>query len=492
MFINRETELALLEKHYQSNRAELFVLYGRRRVGKTELLTHFCEGKRHVFFVADQVSDQILRANLSAAINEVLFGSGQVGAIYNTWDDLFGALAANAQSERLVVVLDEFPYLIAAHPPLGSILQRLWDHSLKDSQIMLILNGSYIGMMEETILGYKAPLYGRRTAQFLLEPLDFLDAKQFFLPYPPEESLRTYAVFGGTPAYLQTINLDVPLETNILEGILTRGSVLYDEVRFVLQQELREPRNYFAVMQAIASGNTRQNEIKLAAGLDNIAPYLETLRELHLVERSVPVTETQPHKSRRGIYRLKDNYVRFWFRFVLPNRSQLERGASRIVYETAIQPRLDQFASYTFEQVCYQYFWRRGLEGELPFVPQKVGGWWKANQEVDLVLLGDEQIMMVECKWSKNQVGTDIFENLESKTEAVQRDAGRHGVQYALCSRSGFTANMQKLAKERGDIHLYSWKDLIFVMRQQMALTGRATANRSGLDIVFPQLDLDS
>jgi len=461
MFVNRTSELALLEKHYNSNRAELFVLYGRRRVGKTELLAHFCGGKRHVFFVADQVPEQTLRANLSAAINEVIFGAGQVSAVYNTWDDLFGALAGQAQSERLIVVLDEFPYLVAAYPPLGSILQRIWDHSLKNSQIMLILNGSYIGMMEETILGYQAPLYGRRTAQYLLEPLDFLDARQFFLPYDPDESLRTYAVYGGTPAYLQTIDPNVSLETNILEGILERGSILYDEVRFVLQQELREPRNYFAVMQAIASGNTRQNEIKLAAGLDNIAPYLETLRELHLVERSVPVTETQPHKSRRGIYRLKDNYVRFWFRFVLPNRSQLERGAGQIVYESAIHPELDHFTSHIFEQVCYQYFWRKGLEGELPFVPQKIGGWWKANQEVDLVLLGEKQIMIVECKWSRRPVGTDIFKNLESKSRDVLHDAGQSAIRYALCSRSGFTDHMVELARERGDIHLYSWENML-------------------------------
>ena len=461
MFVNRTSELALLEKHYNSNRAELFVLYGRRRVGKTELLAHFCEGKRHVFFVADQVPEQTLRANLSAAINEVIFGAGQVSAVYNTWDDLFGALAGQAQSERLIVVLDEFPYLVAAYPPLGSILQRIWDHSLKNSQIMLILNGSYIGMMEETILGYQAPLYGRRTAQYLLEPLDFLDARQFFLLYDPDESLRTYAVYGGTPAYLQTIDPNVSLETNILEGILERGSILYDEVRFVLQQELREPRNYFAVMQAIASGNTRQNEIKLAAGLDNIAPYLETLRELHLVERSVPVTETQPHKSRRGIYRLKDNYVRFWFRFVLPNRSQLERGAGQIVYESAIRPELDHFTSLIFEQVCYQYFWQKGLEGELPFVPQKIGGWWKANQEVDLVLLGEDQMMLVECKWSKRPVGTDIFRNLESKNNDVLHDAGQCAVLYALCSRSGFTDHMVELAGERGDIQLYSWANMI-------------------------------
>jgi AAA+ ATPase superfamily predicted ATPase len=461
VFVNRASELALLEKHYNSSHAELFVLYGRRRVGKTELLAHFCEGKRNVFFVADQVPEQNLRASLSRAINDTIFGSGQMGATYNTWDDLLNTLAQQAQSERLIVVIDEFPYLITAYPPLGSILQRIWDSSLKNSQIMLILNGSYIGMMEETILGYKAPLYGRRTAQYLLEPLDFLDAQHFFLPYDPDDRLRAYAVYGGTPAYLQTIDPNLPLEKNILEGILERGSILYDEVRFILQQELREPRNYYAVMQAIASGNTRQNEIKLASGLDNIAPYLETLRELHLVERIVPVTETQPHKSRQGIYRLKDNYARFWFRFILPNRSQLERGASKIVYDTAIGPELDRFTSATFEQVCYQYFWQKGLEGKLPLVPLSIGGWWKANQEVDLVLLGEKQMMMVECKWSSRPVGMDILQNLESKASNVLQDAGQRTILYALCSRSGFTDQLVELTEEREDIFLYAWGNMV-------------------------------
>lgn len=460
MFINRVSELALLEKHYNSDRAELFVLYGRRRVGKTELLVHFCEGKRHIFFVADQVPEQTSRVNLSKAVNDALFGPGQVSAVYNSWDDLLTTLARQAQDKRLVVVLDEFPYLVAAYPPLASILQRIWDQSLKNSQIMLILNGSYIGMMEETVLGYQAPLYGRRTAQYLLEPLEFPDTQYFFPSYSPEDRLRAYAVYGGTPAYLQTIQPEQSLEANILEGILERGSILYDEVRFILQQELREPRNYFAVLQAIASGNTRQNEIKQAAGLDNIAPYLDTLQQLHLVERIVPVTETQPHKSRRGLYRLKDNFLRFWFRFVLPNRSQLERGSKEMVFESAIRPEMDHFAAPIFEQACQQYFWRVGLEEKLPFTPKQIGGWWQANQEVDIVVLGETQLMLVECKWRVRPVGLDILENLESKTKAIQKEAGNQRVLYGLCSRSGYTDQLTAHVQGRNDVYLYDWQDM--------------------------------
>jgi AAA+ ATPase superfamily predicted ATPase len=458
MFINRITELSLLEKHFATDQAELFVLYGRRRVGKTDLLAHFCEGKRHVFFVADQVSEPVLRLNLSTVMNAALFGSGQVGAVYNTWDDLFLTLARQSQSERLVVVLDEFPYMVAAHPPLASMLQRLWDQVLKNSQIMLILCGSYIGMMEETVLGYQAPLYGRRTAQYLLEPMEFFEAQPFFDKFKPEDRLRTYAVYGGTPAYLQTIRPGQTLQTNILNGILERGSLLYDEVRFILQQELREPRNYYAVLQAIAAGNTRPNEIKQATGMDSITAYLETLQQLHLVERCVPVTETQPAKSRRGIYRLKDNFLRFWFRFVLPSWSQLERGGKSVVMEASITPELDHFSAPIFEQVCQQYFWRQGLAGRLDFVPEKVGSWWQANQEVDLVLLGSGNTMLVECKWASRPVGIDIFQELEGKTTAVLPETGKQAITYGICSRSGFTKQLEELAGERGDIQLFDWR----------------------------------
>ena len=437
------------------------MIYGRWRVGKTELLSRFCYGKPHVFFVADQASEQVLRAAMSAAVNDAIFGPSQVSAVYNTWDDLFNTLARQAQSKRLIVVIDEFPYLVGAYPPLASILQRVWDQLLKNSQIMLILNGSYIGMMEETVLGYQAPLYGRRTAQYLLEPLDFLDAQSFFLPYTPDDRLRAYAVYGGTPAYLHTIHPENSLETNIIETILERGSPLYDEVRFVLQQELREPRNYFAVLQAIASGNTRQNEIKQATGLESVTPYLETLQQLHLVERTVPVTDSQPHKSRRGIYRLKDNYLRFWFRFVFPNHSQLERGAKEMVFDTVIRPEMDHFASIVFEQACRQYFWRIGLKGQLPFTPQQIGGWWQANQEVDLVILGEGQMTLVECKWSSRPVGTDILQELEAKSADVSREAGIEKVSFALCSRSGFTKQLTELSNERENVILYDWNQMI-------------------------------
>ena len=461
MFVNRVSELEQLEKRYASGKAEFFVLYGRRRVGKTELLARFCEGKRSIFFVSDLGSEISLRTALSAAVNTTIFGPNQMNAVYSTWEDLLHALAQAAQSERLVVVLDEFPYLVTAHPPLATILQRVWDQTLKNSQIMLILCGSYIGMMEETVLGYQAPLYGRRTAQYLLEPLQFKDARLFYPSFPLEDQVRAYAVYGGTPAYLHTIQPEQTLKENILEGVLTRGSFLFDEVRFVLQQELREPRNYFAILQTIAAGKTRLNEIKQATGIEGATAYLDTLQQLHLVERLVPVTETQPQKSRRGIYRLKDHYLRFWFRYVHPNRSQLERGGAQIILENQVMSEIDHFSSLTFEEVCQQFFWQTGLSGKLPFVPKNIGSWWNANEEIDLAVLGEKDAALVECKWTSKPVGIDILAELERKAELVRPELGDRQIRFALCSRSGFTSQLMKDVALRSDVMLLDLPDIV-------------------------------
>lgn len=461
MFVNRTAELELLEKRYTSGKAEFFVLYGRRRVGKTELLAHFCEGKRAIFFVSDLGSEVSLRTALSRAVNAVLFGPGQLEAVYSSWEALFQAVGQAAKSERLVLVLDEFPYIVSAYPPVASILQRVWDQTLKGSQLMLILCGSYIGMMEETVLGYQAPLYGRRTAQYLLEPLLFRDARLFYQSYALEDQVRTYAVFGGTPAYLQTIDAQIPLAQNVLDGILTRGSFLYDEVHFVLQQELREPKNYFAILQAIAAGRTKLNEIKQATGIAGPSVYLDTLQQLQLVERIVPITETQPQKSRRGLYRLKDHYLRFWFRYVHPNRSQLERGAANLVLERQVIPELDHFSSLAFEEICAQALWQKGLAGELPFVPERIGRWWSANEEIDLIAMNKGQAMLVECKWSSQPVGTNILADLEHKAKLVQPELGDRQINYALCARSGFTPQLRESITNRSNVLLFGLSDLI-------------------------------
>lgn len=455
MFVDRQAELQLLEERYASDQAELFVLYGRRRVGKTALLAQFCQDKRHVFFVADLDVEPVLRAALSAAVNAELLGPEAASAVYPSWQDIFLLLARHAQAERLVVVLDEFTYLVDAHPPLASTLQRVWDSDLAYTRLMLILCGSYVGMMEEAVLGYQAPLYGRRTGQYLLEPLSFHDAREFFPAYDLADQVRAFAVFGGIPAYLRVVSTAQPLLANVGQQVLTRGTFLYDEVRFLLQQELREPRNYFAILEAMASGHTRLNEIKQATGLDGVSSYLDTLRGLRLVERVVPVTEDKPHKSRRGIYRLRDPSFRFWFRFVHPNRTLLERGGAQVALDQLVAPQLDAFTAPIFEEICRQFLWRLGLAGGLPFLPLRIGGWWRANEEVDAVAVGQDGALLVECKWTSRPIGADVLRNLERKATLVSKELGSQQLFFGLCARSGFTPQVEEEAARRDDLFLF-------------------------------------
>jgi AAA+ ATPase superfamily predicted ATPase len=260
---------------------------------------------------------------------------------------------------------------------------------------------------------------------------------------------------GGTPAYLHAVPASMSLLANVSQHVLTRGTFLYDEVRFLLQQELHEPRNYFAILEAIASGRTRLNEIRQATGLDGVSAYLDTLRGLRLVERVVPVTETQPHKSRRGLYRLRDHFFRFWFRFVHPNRTLLERGGAQVALDALVVPQLESFTAPIFEEICCQFLWRLGVKGALPFLPLRIGGWWRANEEIDAVAVGQDAALLVECKWSTRPIGVDILRNLERKANLVARELGQRRLSYGLCARSGFTPQVKGEADRRDDLFLF-------------------------------------
>lgn len=456
MFVNRVSELALLNNLFHSGKAELIVLSGRQRVGKTEFLSNFCRDKKSIFFLCDLGSEILMRTSLSFNINQVLFGTDRIHAVFNTWEDVFQALGKAAEGERLVVVLDEFPNLVSAHPTVFPALLNLWNQLLQHTNILLILSGSEVGMMEKIVQQLQIGISENRTKHYFLEPFSFKQARLFYPDYEEQDQVRAYATYGGTPAYLSVIDPQTSLQENILNTILNRKTFLYDEARYVLQQEIREPRQYFAILHAIATGKTRLNEIKQATGMDGAHVYLDALRNLHLIERIVPVTESQPDKSRRGLYRIKDHYLRFWFRFVLPNRSLLERAVGRLVLETQILPEIDHFSALAFEEICHQYFWDIGITGRLPFFPQSIGKWWDNQNKIDLVILGDQIAELVDCKWSNQALGSNDLMDLERKAELVRPDLPRHQIRFGLCSRSGFTRQLVEIAHQRKDVGLFS------------------------------------
>ncbi len=452
MFVDREIELAQLENLYTSGRAELFILYGRRRVGKTELLRAFCTGKPHLFFIATLSSDHDQLAAFSQQVYRLNHPAVPEGFTYPTWEAALHALADTP--ERVIVVMDEFTYLISGNKAIPSILQKVWDETLRTSQVMLILCGSYIGMMETEVMGYQAPLYGRRTGSALLEPLAVRAVSDFFPNYLPPARLEAWAVLGGMPYYLSAFSDQVDIFTNIQHQILERQGLLFAEPRLLLLEELREPRNYFSILRAIAFGRTRLNEIAVGAGVGNssvTARYLDILQQMHLIQRRVPATETQPEKSKKGLYHIADGFLRFWFRYVHPYQSSLDLGMAAGILEQRVKPTFDQFVGYAFEEAARAYLAQQARSGELGFLPERIGSWWDPQGEMDVLAISDsaERLLVGECKWSNNLIGLDILEDLQRKTKLLAAKSSWK-ITYALFSKSGFTPALEARAESEG------------------------------------------
>lgn len=466
MFIDRKTELDLFEQRYRSDRAELFVLYGRRRVGKTELLHAFCANKPHIFFIATLSSDAEQLATFSQQVYGFTHAEAPPGFTFPSWDAAFQALAEIPMQPRPIIVLDEFTYLISGNKSIPSILQKVWDERLKNTQIMLVLCGSYIGMMETEVLGYQAPLYGRRTASTLLRPMDLASAAEFFPGYSAEEKFVTWAVVGGMPYYLRTFQDSQDVFSNIRQHILdAQSGTLFNEPRLLLMEELREPRNYFSLLRAIAQGRTRLNAIAQGAGIGTVttvARYLDILQQMRLITRRVPATETQPEKSKKGIYQIDDHFLRFWFRYVHPNQSSLDLGLADAILQQRIKPDLDHFVATAFEEAAITFTGRLAQAGELGFFPERIGGWWNRDAEIDVLAinLSEKIAWFGECKWTVHPVGARVLDDLKRKADVFMKDHGIKTVQFALFSRNGFTPDLEDQSKREG-IRLFTVDSLV-------------------------------
>jgi len=451
-FVNRTRELADLEDLWQRPGAQMVVVYGRRRTGKTTLLSKFLQDKPSLFWVADRFPATTLLGDFSRVLYAYQYPDVPVDAnfTYPSWETAFRTLAAIARNQRLVMVIDEFPYAVEAEPGLPSLLQRLWDHEFKQTQIYLVLCGSHIGMIERELMNYGAPLYGRRTGQILLQPMDFAALRLFFPHWNVIQQMNVYAMLGGIPSYWEQFDGRHTVEANIRERILRPNNLLYLEPNFLVSEELREPRNYLGILRAIGQGHRQMVEIANASGINrtNLSRYLETLRDLRLVERRIPVTERHPEQSRKGLYRLSDNFLEFYFRFVAPFREDLEQGFPERAWQT-IDQQLPAFVGSTaFEELCRDWIKRRGAQGHLPFRPEKVGSYWDRTTQVDVVALNwsEKTALLGEARWTSRPLGTQSLDELRAKRAAVLPEAGWH-IHYALFSRSGFSEPLQQQAQ---------------------------------------------
>lgn len=450
-FVNRTAELTFLNKYHDQPGFQFIPLYGRRRVGKTRLVREFIRDKRAIYFLADSVTEAEQLRNLGTEVGEYCGDTILTESGFRDWPQFFRYLKDKAADERLVMVIDEFPYLVNSNKGISSIFQKGIDTHLKESNVMLILLGSSIGMMEEEVLYYKAPLYGRRTASLEVREMPFAALAEFFPEADLKQRLEIYSVFGSIPAYIERLDATSTIQDAITNLVLDRGSFLYNEVEFLLREELREPRNYFVILRAIAQGKRKMAEIINDTGIEkaHMARYLDILRSLRFVDKEIPVTEKYPDKSRLGLYRLHDRFFSFWFKYVFPYRSRLEIGNTGYLLNK-INDTFDQHLSFVYEDICRERCLELLHSGEMSF--SAIGRWWQKNEEIDLVALDEESntIWLGECKWSINPVGEDVYRDLKRKAGLVQWGRENRRERFMLFSRSGFTEGMMRLAEVEG------------------------------------------
>lgn len=458
-FVNRIAELAFLNKYFEKPGFQFIPLYGRRRVGKTRLVREFIRDKRAIYFLADSVTESEQLRNLGCEVGEFFGDTILAESGFRDWQQFFRYLKEKAEHERLVMVIDEFPYLVNSNNGISSIFQKGIDILLKESNVFLILLGSSIGMMEEEVLFYKAPLYGRRTASLEVREMQFSALAEFFPDADLQRRLEIYGVFGSIPAYIERLDSGADIQSAINELILDRGSFLHNEVEFLLREELREPRNYFVILRAIAQGKRKMSEIINDTGFEkaHLARYLDILRTLRFVDKEIPVTEKYPDKSRLGLYRLHDRFFSFWFKYVFPHRSRLEIGNTDYLLGK-IRETFDQHLSFVYEDVCREFCLDLLKSGKMTF--SSIGRWWQKNEEIDLVALDEESgtIWLGECKWSVNPVGEDVYRDLQRKAKLVVWGKEARRERFLLFSKSGFTDGMRKLALQDEVLLVAGWE----------------------------------
>lgn len=450
-FINREQELKALEKFWNEGTSQLIIIYGKRRVGKTELIKRFINSKLSIYFLARRIRDEENLCALGRAIGDFFNDTILKTDGFKKWDNVFYYLKErfeNKKTEKLVLVIDEFPYLAEGNKGISSIFQAGWDEYLKDIPVYFILCGSSIGMMEQETLAYKAPLYGRRTGQLFIKPFPFLEVRKFFLTSNFEDALRAYSIAGGIPSYILKLVNYSSLENAIEEEIFSTEKILYQEIEFILKEELREPRNYFSILKAIGSNCTKVSEIINETGLEKSAlhNYLFVLEDLHLIEKQVPVTEKNPQRSKKGRYYLKDQFFKFWFNYCFPFLAELELK-NKIPSLKAFRDSFGHIVAQNYEKVAQEILHQYQ---EKIFLFHKVGRWWDKNEEIDIVAFNEttNEIFFGEVKWSRKEVGTDIYEDLKRKSQKVEWGKKNRIEYFCLFSKSGFTSQMEKLAKE--------------------------------------------
>lgn len=462
MFIGRETELARLHSLYCSDKFEFVAIYGRRRVGKTSLINEFIKDKEAIYFFGLETSSKDNLENLSRSIMAYQLGHNSADApVFPSFQAALNSVYEAATKRRVILVIDEYPYLAASYPGFSSLLQKVIDQQFLASKLMLILCGSSTSFMEEQVLGYKSPLYGRRTAQIKLAPFDYFETMRYFPQMSPHDLAVVYGITGGVPLYLSFMNSALTLEENIKSNFLDPTAYLFEEPANLLKQEVREAAHYNAVIKAIATGATRNTEIAAKVGIESSActSYLKNLISLGIVSKESPLTEKS---TRKTIYSISDNMFRFWYRFIPENVALIHNGLVDRAYN-AVEPHIPAFMGKVFEDICGQYLWRQNIADALPIHFTHMGRWWgndpirKTQAEIDIMAYSDDNnALFAECKWTNARVDTSVLDTLVQRSELFPY-RNKHLYVFA---KTGFTSGCKGKAKALGHVHLVTLDEI--------------------------------
>ena len=460
MFIGRERELQTLNSLYNSNSFEFAVIYGRGRVVKTALINEFTTDKDTIFFTGIETTAKENLDNFSGCIMEYNTGIA-ADSTFSSFRSALEYVFELAKARRIVLVIDEYPYIARASKSLASTLQLLIDRNKNHSKLFLILCGSSMSYMEDHVLSYKAPLYGRRTAQLKIDPFDFFESCRRFKKLSDVDKALAYGIVGGTPQYLIQLDDNLSIEDNIKNTHLNPSSFIFEEPGNLLKQEVREPATYNAIITAIATGSSKINEIsnKVGANTSICATYIRNLIMLDIIKKESPYGEKT---TRKTIYTIKDNMFRFWYRFVPKNASIIAHGAAELAYKR-IEPELSSYMGGVFEEICKQYLWKLLIDGKCPVNFSDIGRWWgtdsktKSQEEIDIVGTAGDSALFGECKWTNEKIGTGILETLVERSNLFTYKK-KH---FYLFAKNGFTKGCTDKSAEMDNVTLVAYADML-------------------------------
>lgn len=461
MFKGRAKELNKLSKLWEKDKFEMVIVYGRRRVGKTTLINEFCKGKRTVFFAAMESSAE---NNLVSFSKSVFEAEGKMSkATFDSYEALLMELREMTKEERTVVVIDEYPYLANSEKSFSSLLQNMIDIYFKETKMYLILCGSSMNFMENQVLGYESPLYGRRTAQFKIEPFDYMETASWFQMYNSEERALAYGVSGGIPLYVELLDGYESMKEAMLSEVFDKSAYLFEEPENLLKQELREAQNYNAIITAIAAGSSRMNQIATKTNLDTAlcSKYMKKLIELGILRKESPIGEGSNVKP---VYQLYDQMFRFWYRFVPSNMSAIVSERITDTFDVAVGAYLSDYMGLTFEEMAKQFILY--YDKDLPIDMGEIGQWWGTHSEdrkqvqIDVVVLSPDKKVAVfgECKYKNTLVDIDVLEHLIHVGKAFPKHLTH--TYYYLFAKIGFTNRLKKRAKAE-NIRLVTLEEML-------------------------------